>query len=109
MTKCSIDPILTLPLLKTYVTALSTTLRAKTTISVAYDSSNAKAELLWIMQDQTALAMLESQYQTTMDKQQGCSAEYTVTTLPVLAKQAMLTRYQLACFWLPSLTEELLD
>lgn len=107
MTKCSTGATLTLPLLKTYVTALSTALRAENTWSVATDDSSAKAELLWIMEDQTALSLLASH--TTINQDPLNSVEYTTTTLPVLAKEAMLTRYQLACFWLPSLSEELLQ
>ena len=98
MTKPSASATLTLALLKKYVTALSTTLRAENT---------SKDGLLWVMEDQTALSLLASH--TMIDQEQRHSVEYTAATLSVLAKQPMLTRYQLACLWLPSLSEELLQ
>ena len=106
MTKCATDTAL--PLLKTYVATLSTTLGAATTLPVAIDdSSKTTAALLWITEDQAALSMLASH--TTIDQEQRHSVEYTAVTLPVLTKQAILTRYQLACFWLPTLTSESLQ
>lgn len=115
MTNRSMQTTVTLPLLKTYVNALSATLAAEAAAPIANDSNTStNAELLWIVEDQAALGQLESKslFETDANikpsKQQQPSVEYSATTLPLLAKQNMLGRYQLACFWLPNLTAELL-
>ncbi len=109
---------LTLPLLVTYVTELTTTLNEKAALSVddaptnhisnnSHDDSNKNdknADLLWVMEDKAALARLNAQGHTNE------AANYTdATTLVALAKQTTYSRYQLACFWLPTLTEDTLQ
>lgn len=110
---------LTLSLLVTYVTELTTTLNEKAALSVDdaptkrlnnnshddSDKNDKNADLLWVMEDKAALARLNAQGHTNE------AANYTnaATTLVALAKQTTYSRYQLACFWLPTLTEETLQ
>lgn len=88
-------PKLSLPLLSNYVTQLSSTLNNK----------DKNADLLWVMEDKAALAILNAQASTTASHLIANSA----TTLLSLAQQTTHTRYQLSCFWLPTLTEETLQ
>ena len=84
---------LTLPLLVAYVTQLSNTLN---------NDNNTNADLLWVMEDKAALAKLNDQANTAKSR----IIVNSVTTLLSLAQQTTHTRYQLSCFWLPTLTEE---
>ncbi len=87
---------LTLPLLSNYVTQLSSTLN---------NDKNKNADLLWVMEDKAALATLNAQASTTASHIIANSA----TTLLSLVQQTTHTRYQLSCFWLPTLTEQTLQ
>lgn len=64
-------------------------------------ATNQEPSLLWVFQDQEAL--------TTLQTQLPVSSENTaLSMLHKLAMQSSSPRYQLACFWLPELSRDLL-
>ena len=110
---------ITLPLLIEYVDALITSLdssldrkQAQTTAEQTDDTT----ELLWVVHDREALSLLQTQLKknttikgdnSTKDSNVLANAFHT-STLSELAKQHTPERYELACFWLPTLSHELL-
>ncbi|MDN5566054.1 MAG: DUF6231 family protein [Psychrobacter sp.] len=117
-------PKVTLPLLVAYVTELSTTLNDTATLPVDDASTNRisnnirddsdkkdkqdkNADLLWVMENKDALATLRAQ--APANTAASHTINNTAITLLALAKQTSLSRYHLACFWLPTLTEETLQ
>ncbi|MGP4864589.1 DUF6231 family protein [Psychrobacter sp. T6-5] len=105
---------ITLPLLIEYVDALMPSLdkQAQTMAGQTDDT----IELLWVAHDKTELSTLQTQLKkntnikdTNVKDDNNVSAQaWHVSTLPELAKQHVLERYELACFWLPILSQELL-
>ncbi|WLP95551.1 DUF6231 family protein [Psychrobacter sp. M13] len=91
------SPKVTLPLLVAYVTELSTTLKDK----------DKNTDLLWVTENKDALSLLNDQ--AYADTATSYAINATAITLLALAKQTSLSRYNLACFWLPTLTEETLQ
>ncbi len=109
---------ITLPLLIEYVDALMPSLdnsldkQAQTMTRQTDDTT----QLLWVAHDKTELSTLQTQLKktthikdTNVKDDNNVSAEaWHVSTLSELAKQHVLERYELACFWLPTLSQELL-
>lgn len=109
---------ITLPLLIEYVDALMPSLdnsldkQAQTMTRQTDDTT----QLLWVAHDKTELSTLQTQLKktthikdTNVKDDNNVSAEaWHVSTLSELAKQPVLERYELACFWLPTLSQELL-
>lgn len=104
---------ITLPLLIDYVDALLPSLATQTdtaTIDNAHDS----AALLWVVQDNNAHLALESQLNNNIvdeghNKTIKDTQKVQISTLVALTQQQIPERYALACFWLPTLSPELLQ
>lgn len=101
---------ITLPLLIEYVDALMPSLdnQAQTTIEQNDDTT----ELLWVAHDKTELSTLQTQLKkntSTKDDHNVLIEAWHLSTLSELAKQHLPERYELACFWLPTLSHELLQ
>ena len=104
---------ITLPLLIDYVDAL---LPSLTTTQVGTTSSqpNDKAEVLWVLQDKEAQLAIEPQLNSHVanDSHNSLTADIQrlqISTLSKLFHQPVSERYTLACFWLPTLSLELLQ
>ncbi|ERL54451.1 DUF6231 family protein [Psychrobacter aquaticus] len=93
---------ITLPLLRDYVDALLPSL------------ANGNAEVLWIVQDNSACAALRAQLKshipnTDNDAAVNATRKLQVSTLSELTQQQTSKRYELTCFWLPTLSSEQLQ
>ncbi|SNT69691.1 DUF6231 family protein [Psychrobacter sp. LV10R520-6] len=108
-------PNITLPLLVAYVEVLLPSITKipidtgdhTDTINNKHDNA---AELLWVVQDKAEMLARRAQLtQNTDDKNNSEASSSHLSTLPALAQQPVLERYELACFWLPTLSEELLQ
>lgn len=99
---------ITLPLLIEYVDALMPSLDSS--LDKQAQTMAGQTDLLWVAHDKTELSTLQTQLKkNTHIKDDNVSTEaWHVSTLPELAKQHVLERYELACFWLPTLSQELL-
>ncbi|MEZ7502769.1 DUF6231 family protein [Psychrobacter sp. Arc29] len=100
---------ITLPLLIEYVDALMPSLDSS--LDKQAQTMDKQTDLLWVAHDKTELSTLQKQIKknTNVKDDSNVSAEaWHVSTLPELAKQHVLERYELACFWLPILSQELL-
>lgn len=103
---------ITLPLLIDYVDAILPSLTTQT--NTTNNQSNDSTDLLWVMQDQEAKRIFEFQLNnhmlsdnhniSTKDRQKP-----SISTLSKLSQQQVPERYGLACFWLPTLSPELLQ
>lgn len=103
---------ITLPLLIDYVDAILPSLTTQT--NTTNNQSNESTDLLWVMQDQEAKRIFEFQLNnhmlsdnyniSTKDRQKP-----SISTLSKLSQQQVPERYGLACFWLPTLSPELLQ
>ena len=111
---------ITLPLLIAYVDALLPSLT--TQVQLPTESSNDSAELLWVVHGNQDLSALQVQLRDNesiknsveKDSVEKDSAEmardaWHLSTLAELAKHNLPERYELACFWLPTLPAELLQ
>ncbi len=92
---------ITLPLLIDYVDALLPSL------------ANENAEVLWIVQDDSASTALKAQLKnhisnTNNEVSVSATDKLQVSTLSELTEQPLSKRYELACFLLPTLSSELL-
>lgn len=103
---------ITLPLLIKYVDALlpSLTTQANTTI----DEVDNLAKLLWVVLDKDTDLAIKSQLKSYMaSKDHNTTIRDSqivhVTTLSELNQQQIPGRYALACFWLPTLSPEMLQ
>ncbi|WP_435980492.1 DUF6231 family protein [Psychrobacter sp. DM4] len=92
---------ISLPLLVDYVKALLPTLTSK--VTQASSQSGNSLELLWVAKDKVTLSSLQTQLDSTNN------GKTKLTTLPILDQQQTLERYELVCFWLPTLPEELIQ
>ncbi len=70
-------------------------------ISNTSNKQDKNASLLWVLQDQHSLTALESQLKISNE-------DNAMSTLHRLSMQPTPQRYQLVCFWLPTLSIELL-
>ena len=99
---------MTLPILMAYLNELLPTLSVDLSITdnkSAHDhDSDESNRLLWIMESKADLAILKN-YHVALDARDGELKAYRIASL---AKQTTFERYQLACFWLPTLEEEAL-
>lgn len=101
-----------LPLLIEYIDALLPSLTTSPNTTV--EQVNDHATLLWVVQDKNAHSALKSQlnkhiandvHDTTVTDTQ----KLQVITLSDLTQQQIPERYALVCFWLPTLSSELLQ
>ena len=92
---------ITLPLLIDYVEALLPSLTIQANASTTIESTNNDTELLWVVPDQNAWLALKTLLKNTRSPQ--------ISTLLELNQRQLPERYELACFWLPTLSPELLQ
>ena len=92
---------ITLPLLIDYVEALLPSLTIQANASTTTESTDNDTELLWVIPDQNARLALETLLKNTRSPQ--------ISTLLELNQRQLPERYELACFWLPTLSPELLQ
>ena len=92
---------ITLPLLIDYVEALLPSLTIQANASTTTESTNNDTELLWVVPDQNARLALKTLIKNTRSPQ--------ISTLLELNQRQLPERYELACFWLPTLSPELLQ
>jgi len=92
---------ITLPLMINYVEALLPSLTIQTNVSTTIESTNNDTELLWVVPDQNARLALKTLLKNTRSPQ--------ISTLLELNQRQLPERYELACFWLPTLSPELLQ
>ena len=92
---------ITLPLLIDYVEALLPSLTIQANASTTIESTNNDTELLWVVPDQNARLALKTLIKNTRSPQ--------ISTLLELNQRQLPERYELACFWLPTLSPELLQ
>lgn len=113
MTKSAANlSLITLPLLVDYVDALLPSLTMQTNTTV--DQVDDRAKLLWVAQDDDAHLALKSQLKDqkvnqSHDKAIKDTQNLQTSTLSALTQQQTSERYELACFWLPSLSQEQLQ
>jgi len=99
---------ITLPLLIEYVDALLPSLTTQTEQSPEHNKDNSEA--LWVAHNNADLLALQAQLDDTTSPNKNTEARLSaphLSTLSDLAKQHVPDRYELACFWLPTLSEEL--
>ena len=92
---------ITLPLLIDYVEALLPSLTIQANVSTTIESTDNDTELLWVVPDQNARLALKTLLKNTRSPQ--------ISTLLELNQRQLPERYELACFWLPTLSPELLQ
>ena len=92
---------ITLPLLIDYVEALLPSLAIQANTSKTIELANNDLELLWVVPDQNAQLALKTLLKNTKAPR--------VSTLSELNQRQLLERYELACFWLPTLSPELIQ
>ncbi|WP_250162558.1 DUF6231 family protein [Psychrobacter sp. WY6] len=92
---------ITLPLLIDYIEALLPSLTIQANASTTTESTDNDTELLWVVPDQNARLALETLLKNTRSPQ--------ISTLLELNQRQLPERYELACFWLPTLSPELLQ
>ncbi len=76
-------------------------LTIQTNVSTTIESTNNDTELLWVVPDQNARLALKTLLKNTRSPQ--------ISTLLELNQRQLPERYELACFWLPTLSPELLQ
>ena len=99
---------ITLPLLIEYVDALLPSLTTQTELSPEHSKDNNEA--LWVTHNNADLLALQAQLDDTTSTNENTESKLNarhLSTLSDLAKQHVPDRYELACFWLPTLSEEL--
>ena len=127
MTNHSNHPTITLPLMIAYSDALLPTLMAdnKQVPTITSDSETSQTNdpvsmpLLWAVENDSEAEQLNQQLnqqaKQTINKDRGnkntkdTQANFEIGTLAQLNKQNVRQRYELGCFWLPTLTEEQLQ
>lgn len=75
--------------------------------------ANGNAEVLWIVQDDSAGTALKAQLKSRISNTNNevavsATEKLQVSTLSELTEQLLSKRYELACFWLPTLSSDLL-
>ena len=103
---------ITLPLLIDYVDALLPSLT--TQVGATSSQPNDNAEVLWVLQDKDAQLAIGTQLNSHVANQSHSSStadmqKLQISTLSKLFHQPVPERYTLACFWLPTLSLELLQ
>lgn len=103
---------ITLPLLIDYVDALLPSLT--TQVDAISSQPNDNAEVLWVLQDKEAQLAIEPQLNSPVASDSQSSPmqdmqKLQISTLSKLFHQPIPERYTLVCFWLPTLSLELLQ
>ena len=105
---------ITLPLLIDYVDALLPSLVTQDDTPEMIEQVNNITELLWVVQDKNARMALKTELKEYLSNKDSHNemeqAEaLQIATLSELTQQQLPERYELACFWLPALSSELLQ
>ncbi|MBH0086251.1 hypothetical protein I6E84_08465 [Psychrobacter sp. SCQQ22] len=105
---------ITLPLLIDYVDALLPSLVTQEDTPEMIEQLNDITELLWVVQDKNARMALKTELKEYLsNKDSNNEMEQVealqIVTLSELTQQQLPERYELACFWLPALSSELLQ
>ncbi|MCD1278233.1 hypothetical protein DVY93_00430 [Psychrobacter sp. CCUG 69069] len=104
---------ITLPLLIDYVGALLPSLVTQVTAPTTTEHTDESTELLWAVQDNNARLALKSQLKDHVmskdDDKVADAGTLQPLTLSELIQQPTPERYELACFWLPTLSAEMLQ
>ena len=99
---------ITLPLLIEYVDALLPSL--DTQVQTTDESTDDITDLLWVVHEKSDLSDLEIQLShRTANIDDTAVDTWHISTLSELTKQPLPARYGLVCFWLPTLSEELIQ
>ncbi|MEN2751161.1 DUF6231 family protein [Psychrobacter sp. FBL11] len=93
-----------LTILREYIEVLLPTL-ADSNDKKTDEDRQKTSQLLWIAEDQKMIAELRTQLSLNDDE---TDTLFHLTTLPALNTQQLSQRYQLACFWLPNLSSDIL-
>lgn len=108
----------TLPLLIDYIDALLPTLTLSNDVQADAQTTakeiNDKPGLLWVTEDKNTLSSLSTELKNHASfKEGGATTEpadgYALSTLLALSQQPVPERYELVCFWLPTLSAEILQ
>ncbi|MGP9514654.1 DUF6231 family protein [Psychrobacter sp. AOP5-CZ1-12] len=105
---------ITLPLLINYVDALLPSLAIQEETPKTTDQTFDITELLWVVEDKNAQSAVKAQLENYLHHQKNDvtianSDTLQIVTLLELTKQQTPERYELACFWLPTLSVERLQ
>lgn len=104
---------ITLPLLIDYVDALLPSLATQANMPIISKQANDNNTLLWVVQDKRTCLALQSQLKNHILKKDDVTVaeaeKLQISTLSELMQQQTSERYELACFWLPTLSLELLQ
>ena len=102
---------ITLSLLIDYVDALLPSLTTK--VDATSNEPSDSAEVLWVVQDTETQSALETQLNDHIAKSHDSATAdilpLHISTLSKLFHQPVPERYTLACFWLPTVSSELLQ
>lgn len=133
MTKCTHRPTITLPLLIAYVDSLLPSLAQDNQTNINHNNDdvqlgnntqlgnniqldditqldgNAFNRCLWALQDKASVSTLHSQLDKQVKHTKTLITDYDIKTLATLNQETVKQRYELSCFWLPTLTEEQLQ
>lgn len=108
----------TLPLLIDYIDALLPTLTQNNDVQADAQTTakegNDKPELLWVTEDKNTLSSLSTELKNHASFKEGSATTepadgYALSTLLALSQQPVSERYELVCFWLPTLSAEILQ
>ncbi|MGM8887765.1 DUF6231 family protein [Psychrobacter sp. 1U2] len=94
-----------LTILREYIEVLLPTL-ADSNDKKTDEDRQKTSQLLWIAEDQKMIAELRTQLSLNDDE---TDTLVHLTTLPALNTKQLSQRYQLACFWLPNLSSDILQ
>ncbi|MBB3106029.1 hypothetical protein FHS24_000520 [Psychrobacter luti] len=117
---------ITLPLLSAYIEALLPSLAAPSQSQATEQLTsvnNPQGEILWVVPDKQGRLNLQTQFRDSIAiikssapdnvhknyESKDEMAAFLIATLTELTQQARPERYNLACFWLPTLSAELLQ
>ncbi|MGP9491018.1 DUF6231 family protein [Psychrobacter sp. AOP7-B1-24] len=105
---------ITLPLLINYVDALLPSLATQEEVPKTTDQTCDITDLLWVVEDKNVQLAVKAQLENYLHHQKNDVAiansdMLQVATLLELTKQQTPERYELACFWLPTLSVERLQ
>lgn len=94
-----------LTILSEYIKVLLPTLEDSSN-KTSDENRQKTSKLLWIAEDKKMMTELKSQLDLNDDE---TDISVYLSTLPELNKKPLSQRYQLACFWLPNLSSDILQ
>ncbi|WP_435950880.1 DUF6231 family protein [Psychrobacter sp. DM8] len=91
-----------LPMLVAYVEELLPELASEAPAFVS-------TQMLWVAEDKAALASLQTQLNKASNDIKSKKDHTHLLTLPALDQQQIHKRHELVCFWLPTLSDEMIQ